>query len=194
MSSASQKKFSSGDILGHMASDSLLLLELIPHCVKLIMFPINIGMEFLFLKKVSIALFWPFMVLVLMCAIHINVLGMLKLCSKQMLHYHGERIKVIEDVLSSIRVLKMNAWESVFQDKIESFRKLEVKYIKKQILLEILASFTFQFGVYVMLYVGFDSSSKSNIVNTFFLSLSFLKELRSEIVGFPKLISYFVEV
>lgn len=45
------------------------------------------------------------------------------------------RIKLISEVLQGIKVLKLYAWENAFIKKVERFRVLELKAVKKYALL-----------------------------------------------------------
>lgn len=42
-----------------------------------------------------------------------------------------ERVKLINEVLSGIKVLKLYAWEEAFRKKVEDIRTKEVKQLKR---------------------------------------------------------------
>lgn len=45
------------------------------------------------------------------------------------------RIKLISEILQGIKVLKLYAWENAFMKKVESFRLMELKAVKKNALM-----------------------------------------------------------
>lgn len=42
-----------------------------------------------------------------------------------------DRLRRISELLIGIKVIKLNAWEKVFKEKIECSRKTELKYLNK---------------------------------------------------------------
>merc|ERR1739838_611558 len=61
---------------------------------------------------------------------------------KQM-KYKDERIKMMNEVLSGMKTLKMYAWEIMFKDKVEEIRRKELAELKRAAWLNAFTSFTF---------------------------------------------------
>lgn len=52
------------------------------------------------------------------------------------------RIKLMNEILSGIKVLKLYAWELAFQDKVMHIRQEELKVLKKSAYLAAIGTFT----------------------------------------------------
>ncbi|GBM02676.1 Multidrug resistance-associated protein 7 [Araneus ventricosus] len=52
--------------------------------------------------------------------------------SNLMMTAKDKRIKVMNEIISGIRIIKMNTWEKVFSKKLEKIRYEEVKFLKKR--------------------------------------------------------------
>ncbi|XP_026764574.2 ATP-binding cassette sub-family C member 4-like [Galleria mellonella] len=108
-----------------------------------------------------------------------------------------ERVKVMNEVVSGIQVIKMYSWETPFQKVVDNLRKLEVKFILRTSMIKGFSSalgvFTERFILYATLvtfvYIGGDISSGV----TFALVQYFnLLQLACNIL-FPTAMSFFAE-
>ncbi|GFQ88371.1 multidrug resistance-associated protein 7 [Trichonephila clavata] len=52
--------------------------------------------------------------------------------STLMMKAKDKRIKIMNEIISGIRIIKMNTWEKIFSKKLEGIRYEEVKYLKKR--------------------------------------------------------------
>ena len=130
-----------------------------------------------------------------------------------------QRIKMTNEILNGIRVLKLYAWETAFIRSITHIREQELKYIRQQaiimVVLNVLSTFTpilvsrkkkrtsicsyddttfikvgvTTFGTYVL-------SSKDNIltVEKAFVSLALFNMLQNPLFGLPYIINSLLEV
>ncbi|NXN11515.1 MRP1 protein, partial [Indicator maculatus] len=108
------------------------------------------------------------------------------------------RIKLINEILNGIKVLKLYAWELAFREKVLEIRQKELKVLKKSAYLAAMATFTWvcapflvalsTFGVYVTI-------DKRNILDAqkAFVSLALFNILRFPLNMLPMVISSIVE-
>ncbi|KAM8798712.1 multidrug resistance-associated protein 1 isoform 1-T1 [Eudromia elegans] len=108
------------------------------------------------------------------------------------------RIKLMNEILNGIKVLKLYAWELAFREKVLKIRQEELKVLKKSAYLAAMATFTWvcapflvalsTFAVYVMI-------DKNNILDAqkAFVSLALFNILRFPLNILPMVISSIVE-
>ncbi|NXQ50905.1 MRP1 protein, partial [Catharus fuscescens] len=108
------------------------------------------------------------------------------------------RIKLMNEILNGIKVLKLYAWELAFREKVLEIRQKELKVLKKSAYLAAMATFTWvcapflvalsTFSVYVL-------TNKTNILDAekAFVSLALFNILRFPLNMLPMVISNIVE-
>ncbi|NXP68542.1 MRP1 protein, partial [Chloropsis cyanopogon] len=108
------------------------------------------------------------------------------------------RIKLMNEILNGIKVLKLYAWELAFREKVLEIRQKELQVLKKSAYLAAMATFTWvcapflvalsTFSVYVMI-------DKNNILDAqkAFVSLALFNILRFPLNMLPMVISSIVE-
>ncbi|KAF4792003.1 Multidrug resistance-associated protein 1 [Turdus rufiventris] len=108
------------------------------------------------------------------------------------------RIKLMNEILNGIKVLKLYAWELAFREKVLEIRQKELKVLKKSAYLAAMATFTWvcapflvalsTFSVYVM-------TNETNILDAekAFVSLALFNILRFPLNMLPMVISNIVE-
>lgn len=57
-----------------------------------------------------------------------------------------QRIKLLNEILNGIRVLKLNAWEMAFIRSIISIRNQELRYIKRKAILSTISNILWTFA------------------------------------------------
>lgn len=115
------------------------------------------------------------------------------------LKIQDSRIKMMNEILGGIKVLKFYGWELSFQDIIQNIRKQELNLLKKIGLHDLGTSFTFMFAPLIMSVVSFGSFvliDKNNELDasTAFVSLSLFNILRFPMVILPGIISALINV
>ncbi|KAG8558235.1 hypothetical protein GDO81_016924, partial [Engystomops pustulosus] len=108
------------------------------------------------------------------------------------------RIKLISEILQGIKVLKLYAWETAFMKKVESFRRLELKAVKKNALLlsGALALFVASpFWVSLGMFGVFLAIDENNILDAqkAFVTIMLLNILRIPLRMFPLAITLTVQ-
>ncbi|KAK2566746.1 Multidrug resistance-associated protein 1 [Acropora cervicornis] len=107
-----------------------------------------------------------------------------------------ERIKLMNEVLSGIKVLKLYAWEESFISKITAIRNKELQYIAKSLYLNAGVSFTFicapllvslsTFSVYVLL-------GNELTAGKAFVAISLFNILRLPLTLLPRVVVNFIQ-
>ena len=57
----------------------------------------------------------------------------MKALQEENMKYKDLRIKLMNEILNGMKVLKLYAWESSFLEKVEEIRRTEVRILRKQL-------------------------------------------------------------
>ena len=109
-----------------------------------------------------------------------------------------ERIKMVNEVLNGVKVLKLYGWEPSFLKKMSDIREREVVYIKKMAILNAVFSFMWTCTPYLVMLATFYTYVLSDPKNsldaeTTFVSLSYFEILRFPMSVLPMMISSLVQ-
>uniref|UniRef100_A0A674JRT1 ATP binding cassette subfamily C member 3 n=1 Tax=Terrapene triunguis TaxID=2587831 RepID=A0A674JRT1_9SAUR len=110
------------------------------------------------------------------------------------MRYKDSRIKLMNEILSGIKVLKLYAWEPSFQEKVLEIRKNELRVLKKAAYLNSLSIFAWisaPFLVALTTFAVYVSVDENNILDAekAFVSLSLFNILRFPLNMLPQVIS-----
>ena len=131
ISAASKKESSMGEVVNLMSVDVQRFMDLLPYVNILWSAILQIGLGTFFIYQ---ELGWPAFVGVAILFLSILLNGVLatlfrKLALKQM-KFKDARIKLMNEILGGMKVLKLYAWEPSFIDQVLGIRNNEVKVMK----------------------------------------------------------------
>uniref|UniRef100_A0A8B9K2Q6 ATP-binding cassette, sub-family C (CFTR/MRP), member 2 n=1 Tax=Astyanax mexicanus TaxID=7994 RepID=A0A8B9K2Q6_ASTMX len=139
--------------------------------------------------------------LVMILMVPIN--GLLAIKSKsyqaKCMMYKDKRMKMLNEILSGIKILKLYAWEPSFEAQVQGFRKQELEVMRKSAFLSSVSTFIFFCApafVSLASFAVFVSVSTDNILDAekAFTSISLFNILRTPLGMLPLLISAMVQV
>ena len=109
-----------------------------------------------------------------------------------------KRIKLVDEILSGIKVLKLYAWETFFAEKVMGVRKEEFLSLKRRGLYDSIVSFLFTAVPYLVALASFTCYvlvDPSNVLDaqTAFVSMTIFNLLRLPVNFLPLLISFLVQ-
>ncbi|CAG2107605.1 unnamed protein product [Medioppia subpectinata] len=198
LSTDGRKSFTIGEIVNLMAMDTHRVVE----------FVWMVNMMWSMVLQISIAIYLLWLQLgvstlvgvgILLCLMPINgvVATRLKILQTTLMKVKDKRVKLMNDILSGIRVWKMYAWEQSFNEKVMSLRNSEISKLVTRAFYNCFIMFThssaqvlvsvFTFAVYVMI-------DKNNVLNAnvAFVSLTLFGILGAPLTMIPNLITSFV--
>ncbi|KAK7486144.1 hypothetical protein BaRGS_00022610, partial [Batillaria attramentaria] len=114
---------------------------------------------------------------------------------KANLHWKDKRIKIMNEIISGIKVLKLYAWETSFQDKVLAIRKREIGILTKVAHLNAFSIFIWTCAPYLVTlatfatYVLSDPDARLD-ANKAFVTLSLFNILQFPIAFVPEAISF----
>ncbi|XP_071151886.1 multidrug resistance-associated protein 1-like, partial [Mytilus edulis] len=115
-----------------------------------------------------------------------------------LMRYKDARLKLMNEVLSGIKVLKLYAWEKSFQKKILDIRNKELDILKRYGYLQAFSTFSFTCAPFLVTLASFATYvliSDENYLDAqkAFVSLSLFNILRFPINLLPMMISYVIQ-
>lgn len=109
-----------------------------------------------------------------------------------------QRIKLVNELLSSMKIIKLYAWEQAMESKINNERKKEIKFIKKTFILDAFNWFAFSlspnivligtFAVYIFLIdnSGFSPAKAFAAISIVRFNSFFILQINLFIIFFSK--------
>ncbi|XP_052050274.1 multidrug resistance-associated protein 1 isoform X2 [Apodemus sylvaticus] len=139
-------------------------------------------------------------VAVMIFMVPFNAVMAMKTKTYQVAHMKSKdnRIKLMNEILNGIKVLKLYAWELAFQDKVMNIRQEELKVLKKSAYLAAVGTFTWvctPFLVALSTFAVFVTVDERNILDAkkAFVSLALFNILRFPLNILPMVISSIVQ-
>jgi ATP-binding cassette, subfamily C (CFTR/MRP), member 1 len=123
-----------GEITNLMSVDSTRLQELTPylHAIWYSFYQIAIAMYLLW-QQVGVSSLAGCAVIILSIPVTSQVSRYLKTLQKQMSTVRDERVKVTNEVLAGMKVIKFQAWEKEFEKRINEIRDRELDLFRKYV-------------------------------------------------------------
>ncbi|TRY74496.1 hypothetical protein TCAL_15659, partial [Tigriopus californicus] len=147
LSNLARKKFTMGEITNFISTDIQTLGMTIPYMNNVWVAPMKIiiAMFFLYEELKSVAFIGVGIMAVLLPLNYWSSVIIKKMRKNQMEAKDG-RIKLMNEVLKGMRVLKLYAWELPFMDRINAIRLTEVKLMKSLAKIYAISNFTLNSG------------------------------------------------
>ncbi|KAI1883878.1 hypothetical protein AGOR_G00220620 [Albula goreensis] len=199
ISSAARRSSTVGEIVNLMSVDAQRFMDLITYINMVWSAPLQVLLALYFLwQTLGPAVLAGVGVMVLMFPVNAFIAMKNKTFQVAQMKSKDNRIKLMNEVLNGIKVLKLYAWELAFRDKVSSIRKSELSVLKKSACLGAMSTFTWvcapflvalsTFGVYVLI-------DERNVLDAqkAFVSLALFNLLRFPLNMLPMVISSMVE-
>uniref|UniRef100_A0A8D1AM35 Multidrug resistance-associated protein 1 n=1 Tax=Sus scrofa TaxID=9823 RepID=A0A8D1AM35_PIG len=139
-------------------------------------------------------------VAVMIFMVPLNAMMAMKTKTYQVAHMKSKdnRIKLMNEILNGIKVLKLYAWELAFKEKVLAIRQEELKVLKKSAYLAAVGTFTWvctPFLVALCTFAVYVTIDKNNILDAqkAFVSLALFNILRFPLNILPMVISSIVQ-
>ncbi|XP_068685996.1 multidrug resistance-associated protein 1-like [Montipora foliosa] len=144
LNTSSRMKSTTGEIVNLMSVDAQRLTDVLPYINLLWSAPFQIGVALYFLHR---TMGWPIYaglgVMVIFTPLNILITRSINKYQVKQMTEKDDRIKMINEVLNGIKVLKFYAWEESFLEKINSKRSKELNYLLKSRLVGALLTLVF---------------------------------------------------
>ncbi|XP_054264333.1 ATP-binding cassette sub-family C member 3-like [Macrosteles quadrilineatus] len=199
ISSAARRESPVGEVVNLMAVDAQRFIDFSAYFNLIYAAPIIIIIAMYFLwDLLGPSAFAGLAIMVILVPINIAIANRVKSFQMKQMKYKDDRVKLMNEVLSGVKVLKLYAWEPSFEQQICKIREKEVSMLRKAALLNASISFLWScspflvslatFGVYVM-------SDDSHVLTAevAFVAASLFNLMKNPINMFPQAVQVLVQ-
>ncbi|XP_060581167.1 multidrug resistance-associated protein 1-like isoform X5 [Ruditapes philippinarum] len=200
LSTAARRTSTVGEIVNLMSVDAQRFNDMMTYINMIWSGPVQITISIYFLwVTLGPSILAGLAVMIILIPVNAVIANKVKQFQVQQMNLKDKRIKMMNEILSGIKVLKLYAWEASFEQKVLDIRNKELAVLKKMSYLNACTTFTWTvapvavclvtFAVYVMVDVN-------NILDAekAFVSLSLFNILRFPLSMLPMVISNIVQV
>ncbi|XP_055893890.1 multidrug resistance-associated protein 1-like isoform X1 [Biomphalaria glabrata] len=195
MSNETKKKFTVGTIVNLMSLDCQVLQDVTSNLYLLVSTPVQIGVAFYFLNNaLGVSFVAGVAVIVALIPLNAKVSLLAKRAQSEQLTVKDERLRTMNEMLNGIKVLKLYAWETTFEQQIQSLRHREVQLLRTVAILNVISVFSWLCSPVLVTTITFityiyRSSPHSLDANTAFVSLILFNILSVPMHKLPNIIS-----
>ncbi|XP_007984742.3 multidrug resistance-associated protein 1 [Chlorocebus sabaeus] len=199
ITNAARKSSTVGEIVNLMSVDAQRFMDLATYINMIWSAPLQVILAlYLLWQNLGPPILAGVAVMVLM--VPVNAVMAMKTKTYQVAHMKSKdnRIKLMNEILNGIKVLKLYAWELAFKDKVLAIRQEELKVLKKSAYLAAVGTFTWvctPFLVALCTFAVYVTIDKNNILDAqkAFVSLALFNILRFPLNILPMVISSIVQ-
>lgn len=199
LSNTAKRSSTVGEIVNLMSVDAQRFMDLMTYVHTVWSGPLQIIVALYFLyMELGPSIFAGFGVMIVLIPINALIAKKIRDLQVKQMNLKDTRIKMMNEVLNGIKVLKLYAWEPSFEEKILEIRKKELKVLRTMAFLNAFVSFTWTTAPFLVSLVTFAVFLLSNTRNILdaekaFVSLSLFNILRFPMSMLPQVISNIVQ-
>lgn len=142
LSSTARKECSAGEIVNLMAVDAQRFMDLATTINTIWSAPLQIILAFYFLwRELGPSILAGLGIMIILIPINGYIAHHTKILQTKQMRNKDQRVKLINEILNGIKLLKLYAWEPCFEDQVVDVRKKEISVLKKSAYLNASTSF-----------------------------------------------------
>ncbi|XP_070703342.1 multidrug resistance-associated protein 1 [Pempheris klunzingeri] len=199
ISSASRRTSTVGEIVNLMSVDAQRFMDLITYINMIWSAPLQVVLALYFLwQNLGPSVLAGVAVMVLMVPVNAVIAMKTKTYQVAQMKSKDSRIKLMNEMLNGIKVLKLYAWELAFKNKVSEIRESELQVLKKAAYLGAMSTFTWvcaPFLVALSTFTVYVLIDENNVLDAqkAFVSLALFNILRFPLNMLPMVISSMVQ-
>ncbi|GLV32342.1 Multidrug-Resistance like Protein 1 [Carabus blaptoides fortunei] len=199
MSNSARKENTVGEIVNLMSVDAQRFIELTAYLNMIWSAPLQIALALYFLwNTLGPSVLAGLAVMIFLIPINGYIANKVKTLQIRQMKNKDERVKLMNEVLSGIKVLKLYAWEPSFEAQILKIRNKEIKVLKQAAYMNAATSFIWSCAPFLVSLVSFATYvlvDEANVLDAkkAFVSLSLFNILRFPLSMLPMMISNMVQ-
>ncbi|KAL6103555.1 abcc1 [Pungitius sinensis] len=199
ISSEARRTSTVGEIVNLMSVDAQRFMDLITYINMIWSAPLQVVLALYFLwQNLGPSVLAGVAVMVLMVPINAFIAMKTKTYQVAQMKSKDSRIKLMNEMLNGIKVLKLYAWELAFKDKVSAIRESELQVLKKAAYLGAVSTFTWicaPFLVALSTFTVYVLIDEHNVLDAqkAFVSLALFNILRFPLNMLPMVISSMVQ-
>uniref|UniRef100_A0A1B0D0A2 ABC-type glutathione-S-conjugate transporter n=1 Tax=Phlebotomus papatasi TaxID=29031 RepID=A0A1B0D0A2_PHLPP len=195
VSSSAKKDSTVGEIVNLMAVDAHRFFELVSYLHLLWSGPLIMALALYFLYDLlGAAIFAGLAVMILMIPFNAWIAIKLRALQMDQMKKKDHRVKIMNEILSGMKVLKLYAWEPSFEQNVKDIREKEMKVLIRMAYYSAGTFFAWTLAPFLVslacftTYVFMDENNNLD-ATTVFMSLALLNILRMPMTMFPMIIT-----
>ncbi|XP_069971268.1 multidrug resistance-associated protein 1 [Penaeus vannamei] len=199
LSGTARRESSVGEIVNLMAVDAQILGRIFSPICFVVTFPVIIVASISFLwQELGASVLAGVAVLVLLVPLTSFLANRVKVLQQANMKFGDQRVKMMNEIISGIKVLKLYAWEGAFSSMVDKIRRKEMNLLQKVAIYRALNSFlsgTSPYTVALATFTTYLLVSPENIldVEKAFVSISLFNIMRIPICRLPILVSDIIQ-
>ncbi|XP_019762197.2 multidrug resistance-associated protein 1 [Dendroctonus ponderosae] len=199
ISNSARKNKTVGEIVNLMSNDAQKFQELVMFVNMLWSAPISIVLAIYFLyQELGVAVFAGVAVMLSLIPLNTYIVNRARTLQVKQMKNKDERVKMMNEILSGMKVLKLYAWEESFEQQIRNIRNKEVNTLKKSAYLNACSQFIWNcapFMVSCLTFATYVLIDEKNVLtpSKAFVSLALLNLLRMPMSMLPNVINQLVQ-
>ncbi|XP_022645623.1 canalicular multispecific organic anion transporter 2-like isoform X2 [Varroa jacobsoni] len=196
LSGYARGQYTTGEIVNLMSVDTQRIMDQVNMMNMLWSIPLQIGISIWMLwQQLGIATLGGVFVMILLMPVNAVVTILLRKYQVSLMRNKDKRTKLMNEILSGIKVLKLYAWETSFMRRIDNLRNKELESLRKQAWLSGFMVFAFTSAPFLVSLASFAThvlSDPANVLdaNKAFVSLSLFNILKLPMAFLPMLVSF----
>ncbi|CAH1406845.1 unnamed protein product [Nezara viridula] len=200
LSSSARKTSTVGEIVNLMAVDAQRFYNILIATSNMWSIPLQITLAVFFIWQIlGPSVLAGLAVLTIMIPINGYMANLSKKLQIKQMKYKDERIKMMNEILSGIKVLKLYAWERSFEERVQEIRGKEIKILKQSANLKAVTALIWSctpFLVSLTTFAAYVLVDENNVLDATkaFVSLSLFNILRTPMMLLPQMISNLIQV
>ncbi|XP_071568160.1 multidrug resistance-associated protein 1 isoform X7 [Temnothorax nylanderi] len=199
LSNAARKETTLGEIVNLMSVDAQRFMDVTAYINMIWSAPLQIALALYFLWNIlGPAVFAGLAVMIILIPVNGLIANKVKTLQIRQMKCKDERVKLMNEVLNGIKVLKLYAWEPSFEQQILEIRVKEIQVLKEAAYLNAGTSFIWSCAPFLVSLVSFTTYvliDEKNVLNSTiaFVSLSLFNILRFPLSMLPMMIGNIVQ-
>uniref|UniRef100_A0A8C7QL30 Multidrug resistance-associated protein 3 n=1 Tax=Oncorhynchus mykiss TaxID=8022 RepID=A0A8C7QL30_ONCMY len=200
ITNAAKRTSTVGEIVNLMSVDAQRFMDLTTFLNMLWSAPLQIILALYFLwQNLGPSVLAGVAVMILLIPLNAAIAVRTRAYQVEQMQYKDARIKLMNEILNGIKVLKLYAWENSFKEKVLEIRQKELNVLRKTAYLGALSTMawtSYTLTVALMTFAVYVTVDKNNILDAekAFVSLSLFNILRFPLNMLPQVISSVVQV
>ncbi|KAH8267412.1 hypothetical protein KR018_000796 [Drosophila ironensis] len=193
ISNATKKESTVGEIVNLMAVDAQRFMELTTYLNMIWSAPLQIALALFFLwQQLGPSVLAGLAVMIILIPVNGVIASRIKTYQIRQMKYKDERVKLMNEVLSGIKVLKLYAWEPSFEKQVLDIRDKEIATLRSTAYLNASTSFLWSCAPFLVSLVTFATyvlTSEANqlSVEKVFVSLALFDIMKIPLTILPML-------
>ncbi|XP_063222702.1 multidrug resistance-associated protein 1-like [Bacillus rossius redtenbacheri] len=199
MSNNAKKESTVGEIVNLMSVDATRVYESVIYLNWAWMCPLQIAVALYFLwQRVGIAALSGLGVMLLLIPLNVYVASKVKTLQVAQMKIKDQRLKMMNEILGGMKVLKLYAWERSFEERVEQKRQEEVRILRHTAYLNAATSFIWTCApllVSLLTFTTYVLMDENNELDpqTAFVSVSLFNLIRAPLAIIPIMVANIIQ-